>query len=232
MTAIGQKLATKLAVAAAIALSSAGNALGDARSDAERPFWDWAGVTGPCAGDCRATVFAGQFFDTNMSDVFFPIDGYTPPWDWQFREDYMLSLAFSRRIATVGGAFDIELEAGLGQRFGEALVTEGWVGVYGRWTQFPWNHIVRTSIAVSTGLNYATSVSDAELERSELGDGSRLLHYFSPELTLASPSWESTEFVLRLHHRSGGGKIWGDIGLFNGVAEGAQYLKLGLRHRF
>ncbi|MEM9049517.1 MAG: hypothetical protein AAGC92_12450 [Pseudomonadota bacterium] len=199
----------------------------------DQPFWDWAGLSGPCRGDCRVTVFAGQFLDSTMSDVFLPFDSdYTPPWDLRFREDYMLSLALSRRIATVGGRFDIEIEGGLGQRFGEATVTEGWVALYGRWTAFPWNDVVRTSIAVSTGLNYATAIPDAVLQRSAFGTGNRLLHYFSPEFTLADPAWDSTDLVLRLHHRSGGGKIWGDVGPFGGVAEGAQYLKLGLRHRF
>lgn len=186
-----------------------------------------------CAGECRVTLFAGQFLDTNMTDVFLPIDeGFRAPRDWRWREDYMISVALSRRLATIGGVFDIEAEFGLGQRFGEELVTEGWVALYGRWTAFPWNDVIRTSFAVSTGVNYASRVSRAELERSAFGTGNELLHYFSPEITFAHPDWRSTELVLRFHHRSGGGKIWGDIGLFGGVAEGAQYLKLGLRHGF
>jgi hypothetical protein len=199
----------------------------------DRPFLDWAGFGGPCGSDCRATVFAGQFIDTTMSDVFLPFDeGFRAPWDWQWREDWMVSAAFSRRLATIGGSFDIEAEIGLGQRFGEEPVTEGWVALYGRWTAFPWNDTVRTTFAVSTGINYATRVSRAELDRSAFRTGSRLLHYFSPEITFADPDWEHSEIVLRFHHRSGGGKIWGDSPLFGGVAEGAQYLKLGLRHSF
>ena len=49
---------------------------------------------------------------------------------------------------------------------------------------------------------------------------------------MAPPSWTRTDLVLRFHHRSGGGQIWGDGALFNGVSEGAQYLKLGIRQHF
>ncbi|HEU0223110.1 MAG TPA: hypothetical protein VFR34_12985 [Paracoccaceae bacterium] len=222
----GRRFAT-----AAMLCCLAGESAG--QEDEPTPFFRPAQFQTLCGGECRATLFAGQFLDSNLTDVLLPFDeDFTPPWRWKTAEDYIVAGALSRRLATIGGVFDIEAEIGLAQRFGEEAVSEGWVALFGRWTAFPWNDHVRTSIAVSTGLNYASKASALERAHSATGESSRLLHYLSPELTLASPDWDSTEIVLRFHHRSGGGKIWGETALFGNVAEGAQYWTLGLRHRF
>lgn len=227
MPAAACRLAAALLAAALFAPAAGADGLRRA------PLVAFADFSRACGGECRVTVFAGRFLDTNMTDVLLPFDeDFALPWDWRFRDAHMLSLAVSRRLATIGGVFDIEAEAGFGQRFGEEHAAEGWVALYGRWTRFPWNHRLRTTFAVSTGLDYASRVTRAELDRTAFGTGNRLLHYFSPEITVADPDWRRTELVLRFHHRSGGGKVWGDSLLFGGVAEGAQYLKIGLRHRF
>jgi hypothetical protein len=79
---------------------------------------------------------------------------------------------------------------------------------------------------VSTGVNYATSISDLERSKSGNDRGNNLLHYFSPELTFADPENKDLEFVARLHHRSG------VFGLFNGVDGGSTFFSFGLRHHF
>jgi len=85
---------------------------------------------------------------------------------------------------------------------------------------------VLTTFALSTGLNWASEVTDIEAERAHDGQGSQLMHYFAPELTFAAPSNPNLELVLRMHHRSG------VFGLVSDAWGGAQYATVGLRVRF
>ncbi len=140
--------------------------------------------------------------------------------------------AASRKLVRLLGVVDIEGEAGVGQRFGRMTETEAWTALFFRWTWFPWNSYLTTTIAASTGLNYATGVPAEERVRDGAGRSSKLLHFFSPEITFALPSQPQLEFVARLHHRSGGRILFGDIPLFNGVDGGAQFATLGVRYRF
>jgi hypothetical protein len=100
-----------------------------------------------------------------------------------------------------------------------------WLALYARWRYFPWNDYVRTAAAVSTGVNYASAVPQYEVYYSGNNQGERLLHYISPELTFGLPSTPDTDFVIRSHHRSGGGQYFGDNfpvygSLFHGVKGG------------
>lgn len=196
-----------------------------------------------CTGGCGIQVFGGNFLHTQMSDVL-AVDGYTPPWNWEYgvRDDaghsagsFIVGAAISRRIATLFRSLDIEAEAGLAQRFGAgANASETWGAVYVRWHNFPWNSYLHTTVAVSTGLSYATEIDDIERERSNHGT-SRLLHYFSPEITFAHPERQDWKLVLRLHHRSGGrdyGFGQSSSSIFGGVTGGAQYLTVGIKHQF
>jgi hypothetical protein len=105
---------------------------------------------------------------------------------------------------------------------------EIWAALYFRFTAFPWDHIVYTTIAFATGLNYASRISDWEraVAGKAVPGGSRLLHYFSPELTFAWPDRKDIELVIRIHHRSGA------YGFVSRVDSGAQYTTVGLRWRF
>jgi hypothetical protein len=176
---------------------------------------------------------------TNMTAIFaldnvatFAPKKFKPIWDWDWEDVGILGVAASRRIATVAGVVDIETEIGIGQRFGQMQATELWSALYLRWTWFPWNDYLRTTLATSTGISYATDIEALERLQDGKRQGSRLLHYFSPEVTFALPSQPAWELVARLHHRSGGKILFGEIPLFNGVDGGVQYGTLGLRHRF
>lgn len=220
---------SSIRLAAAAALIAGAASAQDAA--AERSWFQPAQFEKVCGGDCYGTLYAGQFVESNMSEIFFYGEPVAP-WAYRMREDYIVSASLSRRVMTLWDVIDIELEAGLDLRFGEERANEVWGAVYARWTRFPWNGWVRTTFAVNTGLSYADNVTDRERRRSETPKGSRLLHYLAPELTFAAPDWEETQVVLRFHHRSGGRNIWGDTDLFKNVSGGAQYWALGLRQRF
>ena len=93
---------------------------------------------------------------------------------------------------------------------------------------FFWNHIVFTTVAISTGLSFVEKVSDVERDAGDRGNpnGSHLLHYLAPEITFALPDYRQHELVIRYHHRSG------VFGTFNGVWGGSNVVTTGYRYRF
>jgi hypothetical protein len=192
--------------------------------------WHLDPASGWCGGNCGIAVYGGQYVGAPMKSVF-GVDEAKPIWDWKWGENYIVAAALSRRILSVGG-LDIEPEIGIAQRFGGMHEVEGWAAVYFRWTVFPWNDVIRTTAALATGLNVASDVNKIEEARGRVPGGSRLLHYFSPEMTFALPDRPDIELIFRFHHRSGGGDIWGDSDLFKGVNGGAQFQTVGLRYRF
>ncbi len=192
-----------------------------------------------CAGQCAMHVYGGVFTTTGMLSMFglenlttFVPEAYVPPWEWDFARAGIVAGAASRRLATIASVIDLEGEFGIGQRFGLMHETEVWAALYARWTWFPWNRYVRTTIAASTGLNFASAVPDIERQRDKTGRGSRLLHFFSPEITIGLPAYPRWDLVARIHHRSGARILFGDVGMFNGVGGGVHFATLGVRYRF
>jgi hypothetical protein len=185
----------------------------------------WYNPLQPCDGNCAFTVFAGQAVGTNVQDIFFHA---IPPWKWSYDAGGIVGATASRRIATIFEMLDIEAEVGAAKRFGNMDEGEFWGAVYVRYIDFPWNKFLYTTLAVSTGLNYATGISDFEREMSGLNPpgGTHVLHYFSPELTFALPDHKDRQLVVRLHHRSGA------YGVISGAFSGATYLTVGLRAWF
>ena len=150
-------------------------------------------------------------------------------WNGDYTDNYFVGGALSRRLVQLHKNWTIEGEIGAGYRFKQVNAPEGWVAAYLRFDGLPWNHWVYTTIAASVGLSYVGTVSEVEKESaSDRGhpNGSKLLHYFSPEFTFADPNHRDWEFVVRYHHRSG------VFGLFNGVWGGSNVVTGGVRHRF
>jgi hypothetical protein len=187
--------------------------------------WHWGSLDQPCAGDCAAMVFAGSQVNTHLQPIVFKA---IPPWRWDVGDGGFVGTTVSRRMATLFHFVDLEPEIGFGKRFGDMDEAEVWAALYVRFTDFPWNHIVYTTMAVATGLNYASGISDWERQTSVRGGGSpnHLMHYFSPEITFASPKRKDLELVIRMHHRSG------LYGVLNNAGSGAQYITAGVRWRF
>jgi hypothetical protein len=181
-------------------------------------FYD---LQSPCAGDCLLTAAFGRYVETSMSDIFF--DPQLAPWDWDYGDINFTSLTFGRKVADYGQYLSFEPEVGVGRRLGDADEYEFWGALYMRWDRFFWDHIIDTSIAISTGVSYASD--NNELEEDRARSNASFLHYFSPEITLAAPGDDSLSFVIRLHHRSGAGGLFGESG-------GFQYLMFGLRAHF
>ena len=208
---------------------------------------DWHGIFGPCAGDCAVHVYGGRqtttspgmafgFADVTQGDYGFVLP--TPVWAYDWENSGIVGFAFSREFASLAyngtDLLGLESEVGVAKRFGDQTEAEYWAALYLRWKWFPWNDVVKTSFAISTGLNYASGISDYELRVSGNGEGSQLMHFFAPEITLALPDQPDREVVFRMHHRSG---IQDDEGLpglaiFNYADTGATFATLGVRYKF
>jgi hypothetical protein len=186
----------------------------------------WKSPFAPCVKDCAVTVLSGLLVETTMMDVF--VNKGMPPWKWRYGKSAFVGGAFSREFLSWGKYAGIDAEIGVGKRFGIMDEGEAWGALYFRWKWFPWNDYVRTTVAVSTGINIATDIAEWERQRTiNSGRGSYYQHYFSPELTFGLPSNPNLDLVLRFHHRSGA-----SLAIFNHTYGAAQYGTIGLRNRF
>lgn len=162
-------------------------------------------------------LFGGQLASGSLEDVL--------RFNTDFEDASFVGVAVGREIYS-NDWFSIEIEGGAGQLFGDSRGAQVWGAGYARWHRFPWNNVLRTTIAASVGVNY--SARDIRFERQSAApdDAHKLLHYFSPEVTLALPEHEQTELVLRVHHRS---SVYGLFGCRNC---GSNTPTVGIRHRF
>ena len=118
---------------------------------------EWRPIQGPCNGDCGVAGYFGWYVEEGMSDVF--ISSPETPLTWTYAGDHLLAGAVTRRIATLWSHVDVEPEFGVGQRMGKQHETEIWGAVFFRWRGFPWDDRLITTVAISTGMNYATDIS-------------------------------------------------------------------------
>jgi len=96
-----------------------------------------------------------------------------------------------------------------------------------RWTWFPWNDFIYTTLrSAPLGLSYASGVSPWELHWAGNDHGSRLLNFLSAELTFKASAEAPGEIFLKSHHRSG------IMGTFNNTYGGSTYTAIGYRVQF
>ena len=168
-------------------------------------------------------IFAGSSVaDGKLRDI------VVAPWTGSWGDDTLLGGAASYRLARFWRFFMLDAEFGGAYRFGDTEGGEFWAAAYLRYDGFPWTNHVYTTFGLSMGPDYVTRLprvergTDAQPEANQ----SRVLNFFSPELTFALPSRPHQEIAIRYMHRSG------IFGTFNGVWEGANSLVIGFRTRF
>jgi hypothetical protein len=212
--------------AASVASAQGGEATAPAApAESSWLVWHTDNFFSSCDGNCGAAFYAGQEVTSDMTSVFL-IKNPIPIWQWQWGHAGIAAGTFSRRYATMFNMLDLEVEVGIGQRFGDMHATEGWIAAGFRWTYFPWNNYVKTTVAIFDGPDLASEIDAEERLRAGNDRGSYFLNFFTPEITFAPPAEPDNEFVLRFHHRSG------IFGLINGVNGGSSFATMGFRHRF
>ncbi|MDC3347103.1 hypothetical protein OAW32_00745 [bacterium] len=178
-----------------------------------------------CSGSCSFSFYVGRGVENSMWDIF--VDDITLPSNWNYSDSFLAALSASKTLINFDDLFHIEPEIGFAKRFGDAQEFELWAAIYFRWVNFPWNHILKTTIGVPIGLNYASGIPDFELARAgnKSNETSRLMHFLAPEITFSFPEKDSDEIFVRFHHRSGAYGLFTDHG-------GIHFLTTGIRHRF
>lgn len=173
-----------------------------------------------CDGNCTVSVFGGPQLLTHEYDIFIHA---TPPWNWRFGNASLVGGAISRRLLTLWDSLDVEPEFGIAKRFGDMHTDEAWLVLNFRWTRFPWNQYLRTSIAVTSGPSFVVDLPP------NTHHNATVLNYFSPEITFALPRYPQYELMVQLHHRS---DPFGGISNGGSPDPGWQFLTVGLRYRF
>jgi hypothetical protein len=128
-------------------------------------------------------------------------------------------VALSRRLGTWFNYLDWETEASVYHHWGLQSHWEANVALVARWSRFPWDDYLYTSIAFGQGLSWAGEEPALE------GETRRILNHLLAEIEIGAPRASRLSLVLRVHHRSG------TFGLY-GVEGGSNFINLGFRYRF
>ena len=159
-------------------------------------LWNTNDFFGPCRGECRLSFYGGPEIISDMTRIFL-LQRPLPIWDWRAGGSGLAATAVSRRLLTWRGVAEVAPEFGAAKRIGDLTAGELWAALLFRWTAFPWNNYLRTTIGVSEGITYATKIDKEEWQFNKRR-GSNFLNFFSPELTFAPPGDSDFEVLLRL----------------------------------
>lgn len=171
------------------------------------------------AADRYITVYAGKYTDHRLLEVF---TNHPVPYE----HSYAIAAAVARVFSTPSPGRQWEAEWQVVKHAGIQTHWEFNAVLIHRWTRFPWNRWVRTSMAIGDGLSYATTVPRLELESPSNEGAARLLNYVVLELGLAPPEAQRWSIIGRIHHRSG------VYGLFADVDGGSNVMSLGMKYRY
>lgn len=118
-----------------------------------------------------------------------------------FRGSYVAALAAGRTIFSHGSFARWEVEAQVARHWGKQHHWETNAALLLRWTRFPWDEYLSTSVALGVGPSYAWKTPALERKRHERT--SRGLVFMPFEITAGPPGGHEWETFLRVHHRSG-----------------------------
>lgn len=164
-------------------------------------------------------AYGGQYYDSEPAGL---TQGRA-----NFLKQYIVALTASKTVWRAEKfPLSLEIDAMVGHQFGQATLQEFAIAPVLRWSGFPWNEILPTSVrAGPLGYSYTTIVSP--LERGNTGEGSRHLNFLMLELTFSSPKAREHEVFVRLHHRCTINDTLNNYG-----ANGQDFLALGYRRFF
>ncbi len=169
------------------------------------------------ADDFAVTVYGGRMTDGDFGDA---LTGQA-----DFIDAYVVVGALSWTFARYfEDALSFELEGQVGKWFGDQHNVEFNLPLAIRWSRFPWNHYVSTSLAYGLGPSYATKEPAAEIDEHDTTK--KFLVYWFGEIALGPPdsNWAG---IFRIHHRSGAFGLIADRG-----EGGSNTLAVGLKYRF
>ena len=162
------------------------------------------------------TVWGGWGTDGDNEDL--------PGVNSSFEETWFAGLGLAREFARTGEDFTWEVEAVVAKHFGWQRHWEGDLAVALRWDGYAWPKSLHSSVAIATGVSYASRLP--VMEQAVDPDTRKWLQFMALEIDFARPERPDRALALRLHHRSA---AWGLYGTQDG---GSNFLALGFRKRF
>lgn len=171
------------------------------------------------AADKAVTVYFGKYTDNRLGDVLLsqPVD---------FMDSYLAAIAWAHAFSLKSPKHQWEVEGQLAKHFrGQTHWEANIVAIY-RWQYFPWRDTLNTTIAIGSGLSYASETPPLEESSTTNVGATRLLNYMLVEMTFAPPQVKQWSLVVRVHHRSG------VYGLFNNVEGGSNVIAAGIKFMY
>jgi hypothetical protein len=141
-----------------------------------------------------------------------------------FNHGGIVAISGSKEFVDLGSGFAIRGQVLIAHRF-DGLNYDEFTFMLGmEYSQFPWSDRWPTTLEISTGPSYATSLSKVEFETS--GDPSRWLNAVGLELAVAPSPDSRWAFLGRYHHRSSA------FGLYGGNQDESTAFTVGMKYRF
>jgi len=165
------------------------------------------------------TLYGGTLVNADLGEM---VTEFPP----ESEDSQFVALTLAREFATSGPHLRWEVEGQVVKHFGTQDHWEFNPLLVLRWITFPWDRWVDTSFAVGMGVSYATEVPEVEARRHPDTGSARCLSYLMIELSVGIPGAPAWSIVARVHHRSGVG------GLFSDVGGASNALALGVKYRF
>jgi hypothetical protein len=167
------------------------------------------------------TIFGGAFTKDTAG-------GALKVFSTDYTSNYIFGATYGRDVYNLGAGFLLGGVAGAAIRFGDDDDTSGevWAGV-----RLKHQGLVIGSLLISpaftAGLSAVTGETEIEKGRERHYDGdAAFLGFLGPELSFRWRGAPNLELTWQLHHRSGGGGTFGDMG------EGSNANTIGIRYKF
>ena len=145
-----------------------------------------------------------------------------------YTSNYIIGASYGRDVFDLGAGFLLGGVAGAAIRFGEEDDTsaEVWAGARLKHQGLVIGDLL-ISPAFTAGLSAVTGKTEIEKGREERYDGNAtFIGFLGPELSFRWRDAPNFELTWQLHHRSGGGGTFGDMG------ETSNANTIGIRYRF
>lgn len=181
-----------------------------------------AGAAGPAsAADPQGqswSLYAGKYTADPLPDHILLIQPIT------FENAWISVVTYGRTLARPSASRRWEGEVQFGvHHSGVQDHVEADVALLHRWSDWPWDGLIKTSFALGGGLSYASEVPYLEATGKPGADATRLLFYMALEFEAVPAGTERFSVFGRIHHRSG------VFGTFNGVHGGSDHVGIGVR---
>lgn len=167
------------------------------------------------------TIFGGPFTTDTAG-------GALQVFGAEYTHNYIVGATYGRDFYNLGAGFLLGGVAGAAIRFGEDDDTSGefWAGVRLKHQGLVIGSFV-ISPAFTAGLSAVTGETEIEKKREEHYDGdASFIGFLGPEISVRWRGTPNLELTWQLHHRSGGGGTFGDMG------ETSNANTIGIRYRF